>query len=31
MKHSVEIWRDGMIDVATRDGRREGERNNDIA
>ncbi|MDR2591329.1 MAG: Rpn family recombination-promoting nuclease/putative transposase [Chitinispirillales bacterium] len=27
MKHAVEIWRDEMIDVATRDGRREGERN----
>ncbi|MDR2592879.1 MAG: hypothetical protein LBC59_08775 [Chitinispirillales bacterium] len=23
MKHALEIWRDEMIDVATRDGRRE--------
>ena len=24
MKHALEIWRDEMIDVATRDGKREG-------
>jgi len=26
MKHAVEIWRDEMIDVATRDGERKGKR-----
>jgi len=26
MKHAVEIWRDEMIDVATREGERKGKR-----
>jgi len=26
MKHALEIWRDEMIDVATRDGERKGKR-----
>ena len=26
MKHALEIWRDEMIDEATRDGERKGER-----
>ena len=27
MKHALEVWRDEMIDVATLEGERKGERN----